>query len=117
MAKNKKVRQGTKHKRMNEVQEQSRVYSNRLKKFDEKMQNEHSWVKRLQLLKDNLTGSEYDELIHQLKIILNQFITEYDLNIDDYVQILHDPTGKKLFELLETDLPFINYLKVQLNAE
>ena len=117
MAKNKKVRQGVKHKRMKEAQEQTRVYNNRLKKFDEKMQNEHSWVKRLQLLKDNLTGSEYDELIQQLKIILNQFITEYELNIDNYVSILHDPTGTKIFELMETDLPFINYLKTKLNAE
>lgn len=117
MVRNKKTRLGKKHKLRNTVKEKEKIFDNRMKKFDEKIHGEKLWVKRLQILKDNLSGKEYNELVNQLKIILTHYITDFNLLIDDYIHILHEPTGNKIFNLLETDMNFINYLKLKLESE
>lgn len=96
--------------------EQKESYKRRLNDYNESIKNVNSLSARLQLLKDNLSGKEYKELVDSLKTVLVNFLTDsHDddtVNAEDYAMYLEN--GDKIFDLIAIDDVFSDYLKLQL---
>lgn len=96
--------------------EQKESYKRRLNDYNESIKNVNSLSVRLQLLKDNLSGKEYKELVDSLKTVLVNFLTDsHDddtVNAEDYAMYLEN--GDKIFDLIAIDDVFSDYLKLQL---
>lgn len=99
--------------------EQKESYKRRLDNYNDSIKNVSSISKRLQLLKDNLSGKEYKELVDSLKSVLVNFLTDsHDdetIKPEDYAMYLED--GNKIFDLIAIDDVFSDYLKLQLVKE
>lgn len=99
--------------------EQKESYKRRLDNYNDSIKNVSSIRQRLQLLKDNLSGKEYKELVDSLKSVLVNFLTDsHDdetIKPEDYAMYLED--GNKIFDLIAIDDVFSDYLKLQLVKE
>ena len=108
-----------KHNLRKQSFEQKETYKKRLDKYNESIKNVDSLSERLQLLKDNLSGKEYKELVDNLKSVLVNFLSDYyndpSVNVDDYMIYLEH--NNKIFDLIAIDDVFSNYLKLQLVKE
>lgn len=108
-----------KHNLRKQSFEQKETYKKRLDKYNESIKNVDSLSDRLQLLKDNLSGKEYKELVDNLKSVLVNFLSDFyndpSVNVDDYtIYLEHDD---KIFDLIAIDDVFSDYLKSQLVKE
>ena len=78
-----------KHNLRKQSFEQKEIYKKRLDKYNESIKNVDSLSARLQLLKDNLSGKEYKELVDNLKSVLVNFLSDSyndkSVNVDDYM--------------------------------